>query len=64
MADALDDEIRAAAMALRTAARREYATRAVLQRLHQQQFRRMVLVAYRSEDSSARAGVSFPSEAG
>ena len=30
-----------------TAARREYATRAVLQRLHQQQCRRMVLVAYR-----------------
>ena len=34
---------------MRTAARREYATRAVLQRLHQQQFRRMVLVAYREQ---------------
>lgn len=34
---------------VRTAARREYATRAVLQRLHQQQFRRMVLVAYREQ---------------
>ena len=33
----------------RTAARREYATRAVLQRLHQQRFRRMVLVAYREQ---------------
>jgi putative restriction endonuclease len=32
-----------------TAARREYATRAVLQRLHQQQFRRMVLSAYREQ---------------
>lgn len=32
-----------------TAVRREYATRAVLQRLHQQQFRRMVLVAYREQ---------------
>ena len=32
-----------------TAARREYATRAVLQRLHQQQFRRMVLTAYRDQ---------------
>ncbi len=31
------------------AARREYATRAVLQRLHQQQFRRMVLSAYREQ---------------
>jgi putative restriction endonuclease len=30
-----------------TAVRREYTTRAVLQRLHQQQFRRMVLSAYR-----------------
>jgi putative restriction endonuclease len=30
-------------------ARREYATRAVLQRLHQQQFRRMVLSAYREQ---------------
>ena len=34
---------------VKTAARREYATRAVLQRLHQQQFRRMVLVAYREQ---------------
>jgi putative restriction endonuclease len=32
-----------------TAVRREYATRAVLQRLHQQQFRRMVLTAYRDQ---------------
>jgi putative restriction endonuclease len=32
-----------------TAARREYATRAVLQRLHQQQFRRLVLKAYREQ---------------
>ena len=32
-----------------TAARRDYATRAVLQRLHQQQFRRMVLTAYREQ---------------
>ena len=31
----------------RTALRREYTTRTVLQRLHQQQFRRMVLAAYR-----------------
>lgn len=34
---------------VKTAARREYATRAVLQRLHQQQFRRMVLVAYQEQ---------------
>jgi putative restriction endonuclease len=34
---------------VRTAARREYATRAVLQRLHQQQFRRLVLAAYREQ---------------
>lgn len=34
---------------IKTAARREYATRAVLQRLHQQQFRRMVLAAYREQ---------------
>lgn len=33
----------------RTAARREYATRAVLQRLHQQHFRRVVLAAYREQ---------------
>lgn len=32
---------------LETAVRREYATRAVLQRLHQHQFRRLVLAAYR-----------------
>lgn len=32
-----------------TTVRREYATRAVLQRLHQQQFRRMVLIAYREQ---------------
>jgi putative restriction endonuclease len=34
---------------LKTAIRREYVTRAVLQRLHQQQFRRMVLSAYREQ---------------
>lgn len=32
-----------------TTVRREYTTRAVLQRLHQQQFRRMVLAAYREQ---------------
>jgi len=37
-----------------TAARREYATRAVLQRLHQQQFRRMVLAAYQERCSICR----------
>jgi putative restriction endonuclease len=37
-----------------TAARREYATRAVLQRLHQQQFRRMVLSAYREQCAICR----------
>ena len=36
---------------VRAAARREYATRAVLQRLHQQQFRRSVLSAYREQCS-------------
>jgi putative restriction endonuclease len=39
---------------IRTAARREYATRAVLQRLHQQQFRRVVLAAYREQCSICR----------
>jgi len=39
----------APADSLMTAVRREYATRAVLQRLHQQQFRRMVLSAYREQ---------------
>lgn len=39
---------------VKTAARREYATRAVLQRLHQQQFRRMVLSAYRDQCSICR----------
>lgn len=34
---------------LKTAIRREYVTRAVLQRLHQQQFRRLVLSAYRDQ---------------
>ncbi|HEX4684970.1 MAG TPA: HNH endonuclease [Gemmatimonadaceae bacterium] len=38
-----------AADPVKTAVRREYATRAVLQRLHQQEFRRMVLVAYREQ---------------
>jgi putative restriction endonuclease len=36
------------------ALRREYATRAVLQRLHQQQFRRMVLTAYRDQCAICR----------
>lgn len=35
--------------AMMTAVRREYATRAVLQRLHQHQFRRMVLTAYKDQ---------------
>jgi putative restriction endonuclease len=35
-------------------ARREYATRAVMQRLHQQQFRRVVLNAYRNQCSICR----------
>ena len=34
---------------LRTALRREYTTRTVLHRLHQQRFRRMVLAAYREQ---------------
>lgn len=38
-----------AADPLRTALRREYTTRTVLQRLHQQQFRRQVLAAYREQ---------------
>jgi putative restriction endonuclease len=37
-----------------TAARREYATRAVMQRLHQQQFRRLVLTAYREQCAICR----------
>jgi putative restriction endonuclease len=37
-----------------TAARRQYATRAVMQRLHQQQFRRMVLKAYREQCAICR----------
>ncbi len=37
-----------------TTARREYATRAVLQRLHQQQFRWMVLRAYREQCAICR----------
>jgi putative restriction endonuclease len=37
-----------------TAVRREYATRAVMQRLHQQQFRRIVLRAYRNQCSICR----------
>jgi putative restriction endonuclease len=37
-----------------TAARREYATRAVMQRLHQQQFRRVVLTAYRNQCTICR----------
>jgi putative restriction endonuclease len=37
-----------------TAVRREYATRAVMQRLHQQQFRRLVLGAYREQCAICR----------
>ena len=37
-----------------TAVRREYATRAVMQRLHQQQFRRLVLGAYRDQCAICR----------
>jgi putative restriction endonuclease len=37
-------------------ARREYVTRAVMQRLHQQQFRRVVLRAYRERCSICRLG--------
>ena len=45
----LADQIDAVVSAdpIKTAVRREYATRAVLQRLHQHEFRRMVLSAYR-----------------
>lgn len=39
-----------------TEARREYATRAVMQRLHQQQFRRIVLKAYRERCAICRLG--------
>ena len=50
------DQLGAVPMAdpIMTAARREYATRAVLQRLHQQQFRRMVLAAYQERCSICR----------
>jgi putative restriction endonuclease len=41
---------------VKTAARREYATRAVLQRLHQQEFRHMVLLAYRKKCCICRLG--------
>ena len=37
-----------------TAARREYVTRAVMQRLHQRQFRRLVLAAYRRQCAICR----------
>ena len=43
-----------AADAVMTAARREYVTRAVMQRLHQQQFRRLVLRAYREQCAICR----------
>jgi putative restriction endonuclease len=43
-----------AADLLLTAARREYATRAVMQRLHQQQFRRVVLTAYQNRCAVCR----------
>lgn len=39
---------------LTTSIRREYVTRSVLQRLHQQQFRRMVLKAYREQCAICR----------
>jgi putative restriction endonuclease len=39
---------------VKTFVRREYVTRAVLQRLHQQQFRRLVLSAYREQCSICR----------
>jgi len=39
----------ATADTVRTSLRREYTTRTVLQRLHQQRFRRMVLTAYRGQ---------------
>ncbi len=48
VADQLAD-IRASEDIVQTTLRREYATRAVLQRLHQQQFRRAVLRAYREQ---------------
>ena len=40
----------------RTPIRREYVTRAVMQRLHQQQFRRLVLNAYRERCSICKLG--------
>jgi putative restriction endonuclease len=40
--------------AVRAAVRREYATRVVLERLHQQRFRRAVLTAYREQCSICR----------
>jgi putative restriction endonuclease len=40
--------------AVMTTARREYVTRAVMQRLHQQQFRRLVLKAYREQCAICR----------
>jgi putative restriction endonuclease len=43
-----------AGVRLLTAARREYATRAVMQRLHQQQFRRIVLAAYQNRCAVCR----------
>lgn len=46
--------IEAAEDAGRATLRREYATRAVLQRLHQQKFRRLVLSAYRNQCSICR----------
>lgn len=49
-ADQIGAPIQSADPIMRSA-RREYVTRAVLQRLHQQQFRRMVLSAYREQCS-------------
>ncbi len=42
-------DVRPSESQLQTTLRREYVTRAVLQRLHQQQFRRVVLRAYREQ---------------
>lgn len=49
-----DHAVAPATDAMMTAARREYVTRAVMQRLHQQQFRRLVLRAYREQCAICR----------
>jgi len=48
------DQVFVPKIAVDPAVRREYATRAVLQRLHQQQFRRLVLRAYREQCAICR----------